>query len=306
MSTIEGCFIWTDGTREWKNELGNCHREDKDPDTGETLPAVIRANGDKWWYKDGNCHRDDKDPVTGETLPAVILACGNKTWYKNGKRHRDDKDFNTDETLPAIIRADGTREWYKDGKLHRDDKDPVMGETLPAVIWARGNKEWWKNGELHRDDKDPVTGEILPAIIYACGSKMWYKDGKHILPPKMICTRVPHLLRSYSENIDKCYSNISYITQEELSAEKGDDILLLPVDIGITDNTTCGNTKYHCFTREEVEMWWKGNPERTHPVTRAPLTSTEKNMIVTFMDDDTFFENEEDSDEKSESDNSYD
>ena len=119
------------------------HREDKDAD-GSTLPAVIRVDGAKEWWKDGRCHREDKDD-DGNVLPAVIQADGTEGWYKNGKHHREDKDADGN-VLPAIIRADGTKFWYKDGKQHREDKG-ADGNVLPAVIYVDGTKEWWKAGE---------------------------------------------------------------------------------------------------------------------------------------------------------------
>ena len=37
------------------------------------------------WYKEGKSHRDDRDPETGLTLPAAIWADGTQFWYKEGK-----------------------------------------------------------------------------------------------------------------------------------------------------------------------------------------------------------------------------
>lgn len=80
------------------------HRTEKDPETGLTLPAVERADGGKFWYKDGRRHRDEKDPVTGLYLPAIEYSNGDKCWYKDGKRHRTDG--------PAIVWANGHEEWW--------------------------------------------------------------------------------------------------------------------------------------------------------------------------------------------------
>ena len=51
--------------------------------------------------------------------PAIIYANGSKYWCKNGKPHRDgDK--------PAVIWANGgSKYWYKNGKLYRDGDKPV-------------------------------------------------------------------------------------------------------------------------------------------------------------------------------------
>jgi hypothetical protein len=63
------CF----GGKWWYNKLGQVHRE------GE--PAIIYANGDKFWYWNGRLHRE------GE--PAVIYADGDKFWYVNGQLQRN-------------------------------------------------------------------------------------------------------------------------------------------------------------------------------------------------------------------------
>ena len=47
-------------------------------------PAVIRANGTKFWYQHGNLHRDNDQP-------AVIYADGYKAWYINGNRVSNEK-----------------------------------------------------------------------------------------------------------------------------------------------------------------------------------------------------------------------
>jgi predicted lipoprotein with Yx(FWY)xxD motif len=43
-------------------------------------PAVERADGYRFWYKDGKLHRaGDK--------PAIEYADGTRAWYKNGKEY---------------------------------------------------------------------------------------------------------------------------------------------------------------------------------------------------------------------------
>ena len=38
------------------------------------------------WYKEGKRHRDDKNPETGLTLPAIIREDGTQVWYRNGSK----------------------------------------------------------------------------------------------------------------------------------------------------------------------------------------------------------------------------
>ena len=149
------------GIEQWVNKKGELHR-------GDGLPAIIRADGTREWYKNGKLHR-------GDDLPAIIRPDGTKEWYINGELH-------TENDLPAIIRPDGTKEWYKNGVLHRDN-------DLPAVKRKDGTREWWKNGlmysrqlsngtrEWHNLDFDLHRDNDLPAVVKKNGDKIWYKNG---------------------------------------------------------------------------------------------------------------------------------
>lgn len=58
----------------------------------DDLPAIVRANGTRFWYKDGKLHRDND-------LPAIVWANGKQEWGKEGKRHRDND-------LPVVVYSD--------------------------------------------------------------------------------------------------------------------------------------------------------------------------------------------------------
>jgi hypothetical protein len=61
----------------------------------------IDQDGNKWWYNsDGQFHQ--------ENGPAIITADGRKYWYQNGKPHREDG--------PAVECPDGNKFWYINGK----------------------------------------------------------------------------------------------------------------------------------------------------------------------------------------------
>jgi hypothetical protein len=126
------------GDKRWFNINGQLHRDND-------LPAIEKANGDKFWYVNGKRHR-------GNDLPAVEKVNGDKEWLVNGKHHRVND-------LPAVEYASGNKEWCVNGKLHRDN-------DLPAIenIFC---KEWCVNGKQHR-----LGG--LPAVECANGSKRWY------------------------------------------------------------------------------------------------------------------------------------
>lgn len=78
--------------------FGRSHRDND-------LPAVIHADGSRFWFKNGMLHRDND-------LPAAIHANGTHCWYVDGKLHRDDY-------LPAVIHASGGHYWYRNGKFIR-------------------------------------------------------------------------------------------------------------------------------------------------------------------------------------------
>jgi len=112
------------GDKTTRNEKGELHSYNDEP-------AVISADGDKWWYRNDKIHRDgDK--------PAIVMADGSEEWYKDGKRHREGDE-------PAAVYAYGDKYWWKNDKRHRDgDK--------PAIVEANGDKEWWKNGKFVRSE----------------------------------------------------------------------------------------------------------------------------------------------------------
>jgi antitoxin component YwqK of YwqJK toxin-antitoxin module len=94
------------------------------------LPAIIHANGTKYWYCNDKIHREND-------LPAIIYANDNKHWYCNGEIHREND-------LPASIHSNGDKYWYCKGKLHREN-------DLHAIIHANGNKFWYCNGIFQRN-----------------------------------------------------------------------------------------------------------------------------------------------------------
>ena len=106
----------------------------------EWVQKEIRSDILEYHSMNGKIHRDEN----GLVLPAMIDADGIRWWYRNGKLHREDKDENG-LVLPATIYANGTRSWWINGKRHREDKDK-NGFVLPAVIYADGTQSWWING----------------------------------------------------------------------------------------------------------------------------------------------------------------
>jgi hypothetical protein len=85
-------FINIHGTKYWRNDNGDFHREDG--------PAIEWTNGDKEWYIDGKRHREDG--------PAIEYVNGSQDWYINGILHRLDG--------PAVIYRNMLQHWYIHGQ----------------------------------------------------------------------------------------------------------------------------------------------------------------------------------------------
>jgi hypothetical protein len=98
----------------------------------EDKPAIIYANGDKYW-----CINDKRHRVND--LPAIICANGDKYWYISDNCHRDN-DQSTGRVSPAIIYANGDKYWGINSECHRDN-------DKPSIIHANGDKHWFINGK---------------------------------------------------------------------------------------------------------------------------------------------------------------
>lgn len=74
-------------------------------------PYIVRGKTNTTYYADPLhkiIHRDEKDPETGKSLPAYIHDHDRmKTWWLNGKRHREDG--------PAIDNG-YSKQWWLNGE----------------------------------------------------------------------------------------------------------------------------------------------------------------------------------------------
>lgn len=80
-----------DGTRRWRNDSGQLHREGG--------PAVEHPDGSRFWWRNGKLHREDG--------PAVEIPGDRQEWCQNGKLHREDR--------PAVVFANGPRNGFSMG-----------------------------------------------------------------------------------------------------------------------------------------------------------------------------------------------
>lgn len=83
------------------------------------------SNGTVEYYKDDKLHRDND-------LPAVINADGYKFWYNNGELHR--------ESNPAIMGPEGDKAYYVEGKLHNEE-GPALINKFGKEEWHIDGKQ---------------------------------------------------------------------------------------------------------------------------------------------------------------------
>ena len=108
------------GTKKWRNEIGQLHREDG--------PAAIFTDGSKAYYLKGK-------PIQENEFYKIprIDEDGNKRWFnKDGKLHRDND-------LPAVKMTNKYKAWYINGERHR--------RNGPAIIYPNGTYKWYVNGK---------------------------------------------------------------------------------------------------------------------------------------------------------------
>lgn len=108
-----------DGTKYWKNILGQVHRDDD-------LPAKIDKYGNLWWYQNGKVSRiGDK--------PSLEYIDGTLKWH-NG------------ENFTLIKFADGSERYYTDdGKIKK-----VTAAIYPTTYYYNSN------GNFHNTDEPTI------------------------------------------------------------------------------------------------------------------------------------------------------
>lgn len=99
--------------------------------------------------EEGHVFRHVDDQLHSEDdVPAVVYADGTKWWYHEGKIHRAGK--------PAVIMANGTQEYWQNNARHRLDGPAVIYPATSAIVpELRGVKQWWTNGKMVREELPP-------------------------------------------------------------------------------------------------------------------------------------------------------
>ena len=97
------------GTRRYYNSSNLLHRE--------AGPAVVRADGAKFWYQNNQLHCEDG--------PAVVCEGVAKEWWFKGVRHRING--------PAVIFPSGRKEWLLNGVEYTEQGYRAQLKTLEQV-----------------------------------------------------------------------------------------------------------------------------------------------------------------------------
>jgi hypothetical protein len=90
------------------------HQVDGKLHSTDDKPAVIYADGARWWYSRGKIHR-----VGG---PAIIWANGVEEHWQMGERSKVVYP-DTDEMAPQLR---GVTRWYSGGKVVKEDLPPKV------------------------------------------------------------------------------------------------------------------------------------------------------------------------------------
>lgn len=93
-------------------------------------PAVIYADGDRYWYALGKRHRDNG--------PAFVTVGSETSWYRRGLLHRTDG--------PATVKPHSEM-WCENGLRHR-----IGGPAIVDHFWQI--TEWWEFGSRVAKNKN--------------------------------------------------------------------------------------------------------------------------------------------------------
>jgi hypothetical protein len=107
----------------------------------------VGENGTIEYYKDDQLHRDDN-------LPAVVWADGAKFWCQNDLLHRDGDQ-------PAAEWTDGTKIWFQNDKRHRLTGPAWTNSNGIEEYWIKGERLTKKQHANHPEVKKAKLQQIL-------------------------------------------------------------------------------------------------------------------------------------------------
>ena len=99
------------------------------------------AEGHSFQQTNGLLHSENDQP-------AVVYADGTRWWYDGGHVHRDGG--------PAVIHSNGVEEWWWHNRRHREGGPAVTYPATAAITpTLRGVKQWWTTGQMVREEVPP-------------------------------------------------------------------------------------------------------------------------------------------------------
>jgi hypothetical protein len=113
-----GQYVNEYGDLEFRNELGQLHRDDD-------KPASLTVSG-TGWYQNGKLHRDGDKPA--------YIDNNGKWWIRNGVLHRDGNQ-------PAVIKKDGTKEWWDNGQQIAVSRPSKIKTAIGRIARKLGYKK---------------------------------------------------------------------------------------------------------------------------------------------------------------------
>lgn len=87
---------------------------DKQLHSIDDQPAVVYADGTRWWYRDGKIHRDNG--------PAIIHANGVQEWWQNNQR----QCIEYPDSLAVHPDLRGVKQFYENGVVVREEYPPAL------------------------------------------------------------------------------------------------------------------------------------------------------------------------------------
>jgi hypothetical protein len=159
-------------------------------------PAIIRASGNQYWYKEGKLHRSND-------LPAIIRIHTNH-FFDNDQDHHlwntYDEYRNKPYPVPSetdIMEGKVALEWYVEGKQCRASGGPSVitgdgskfwhnGWWVSKIEYSGGSVEWWDTCKIKEiyDGKEYIITKNglhregdLPARVFSDGSMEWHQNG---------------------------------------------------------------------------------------------------------------------------------
>lgn len=151
-------MVAEDGAKRYKNQFNQYHNDDG--------PAIIWADGTKFWYQNGRTHREDG--------PAILWADGRVEYRLNGRRVTK-KEIKMKKVTPKLTNAcDPTSKTYNkychdNYKYYYVDCNRLHNNHGPAYENRHGRIGYVTNGVYHRLDGPAILNSKKEVCYYING-----------------------------------------------------------------------------------------------------------------------------------------